>query len=140
MEIYINADKLIVGRIASYTAKKLLLGETIKILNCDSAVITGNRQNILSDYKHKQRMTKPTKGPFFPTMPDRFVRRVVRGMLPFRTPRGKDAFKRVMCYVGVPDQFKDKKMITLPEANVSKIRSLRFLTVREICRMCGGKL
>jgi large subunit ribosomal protein L13 len=140
MEIYIDASNLIVGRMVSYAAKKALLGNIVKILNCESAIITGNRKDILRKYSERRQKGTPTKGPFFPRMPDRFVRRVVRGMLPYKKPRGKEAFQRVMCYLGVPEQFKDKKMITLASAHVSKTKTLRFLSVKGICANMGGKV
>lgn len=139
MEIYIDAKDLIVGRLASYAAKKALLGYGVTILNCESAVITGDKKYILNKYKQRRERGTPNWGPFFPRMCDRFVRRVVRGMVPYKRPKGKEAFKRVMCYVGVPDAFKEKKIISIPEAHVSKTKSLRYLTVKRICKEMGGK-
>ena len=55
-------------------------------------------------------------------------------------PRGRDAYKRIMCYIGVPEEFKSKKMITLPSADVAKTKSFRFLYVKEICRNLGGRI
>jgi len=140
MEVYINAENLVVGRMASYAAKKALLGATIKILNCEKAVITGNREDILGKYTQRRQMGNPSNGPFLPRMPDRFVRRVIRGMLPYKRPRGKEAFGRIMCYMGIPAEFKEKKMITLPDADVSKTKSLKFLNVKEICSNIGGEI
>jgi len=139
MEIYINASNLIAGRIASYAAKKSLLGNNITILNCESAIITGNRNNILAKYKRLRSMGNTSNGPFVPRLPDRFLRRIIRGMLPYKKPRGRDAFHRIMCYKGVPEEFKEKKMITLPDSDVSKTKSMRFLEVKEICSILGGK-
>jgi len=140
MEIYINAENLILGRIASYAAKRALLGNTVKILNCEKAVVTGNRANILDKYITRRQMGNTSNGPFLPRMPDRFVRRSIRGMLSYKKPRGRDAFERIMCYVGVPEAFKDKKLITLPEADIAKTRSLRYMGVKEICSVMGGKI
>ncbi len=140
MEIYINAENLILGRIASYAAKKALLGNNIKILNCEKVVITGNRKDILGKYIQRRQMGNPSNGPFLPRLPDRFVRRAIRGMLPYKRPRGNEAWQRIMCYIGVPGEFEEKKMITLPHADVSKTKSLRFLNVKEICSIMGGKI
>jgi large subunit ribosomal protein L13 len=140
MEIYINANNLVLGRLASYAAKKALLGNDIKILNSENAVITGSRKYILEKYKQRRERGNPSNGPFFPRMPDRFVRRTIRGMLPYKRPKGRDAFKRVMCYAGVPEEFKEKKMITLPGADVSKTKSLRYIQVKDVCRNIGGKI
>jgi len=140
MEVSINANNLILGRIASYAAKKALLGNNVLIFNCENAVITGNRKYILGRYSHRREIGNPSNGPFLPRMPDRFVRRAIRGMLPYKKPRGKEAFKRIMCYIGVPEKFKDKKMITIPAADVAKTKSLRYLDVKTICKNIGGKI
>jgi len=45
----IDADKLILGRMASIVAKRLLNGEMIIIVNAESTVISGSRRNIIAD-------------------------------------------------------------------------------------------
>ncbi len=140
MEIYIDATNMILGRIASYAAKKALLGNSINILNCGDAVITGNKKDIFGKYKHRRERGNTVNGPFFPKIPDRLVRRTVRGMLPYKQPRGSEAFKRVMCYIGVPEEFKGKKMITLPSADVAKTKNFRFVHVKDVCKLIGGKI
>ncbi len=139
MEIYIDATNLILGRIASYAAKKALLGDSVKIMNCGFAVITGDKKYLINRYCEKMQMGNPSNGPFIPRLSDRFVRRVVRGMLPYKKPKGRDALKRVMCYSGVPAEFEGKKMITIVSADVSKTKSLRYMPIKEICRIIGGK-
>ncbi|MBN2112285.1 50S ribosomal protein L13 [Candidatus Woesearchaeota archaeon] len=140
MEIYIDATNLILGRLASYAAKKAILGCNVKIFNCEKAVITGNKAYLIKEYAHKRQRGNPSKGPFVPRIPDRFVRRVVRGMVPYKISKGREAYKRVMCYVGVPENFKDKKLITIPSSDISKTKSLRFLSVKEICASMGGRV
>ncbi len=131
----IDASDMILGRLASYVAKKALLGEKIDIVNCEKAVLTGNKKSVFADYKKINELgTRPTKGPFMPKMPDRFVRRCIRGMLPYKQEKGIKAFKRVMCYIGIPDEFKDKKTETLDNFNVSKVPSLKYVYIDEICR------
>lgn len=136
----IDATDLILGRMASYVAKKALLGEKVDIVNCEKAVITGNRAEIFSRYlKKKERGRNPYKGPFFPKASDRIVRRTIRGMLPYKQEKGSTAYKRVMCYVGVPTKFKDKKLETIPSANVSKLKNYKYVTVGEVAKHLGAK-
>ena len=131
----IDASDMILGRLASYVAKKALLGEKVDVVNCEKAVLTGNKKSVFADYKRRnERGTRPTKGPFMPKMPDRFVRRCIRGMLPYKQEKGIKAFKRVMCYIGIPDEFKDEKIETLDNFNVSKVPSLRYIYIGEICK------
>jgi len=136
----INASDMILGRLASYVAKKALLGEKVDVVNCEKAVLTGNRKSVLADYKRRnERGSRPTKGPFMPKMPDRFVRRCIRGMLPYKQEKGIKAFKRVMCYIEIPDEFKDKQIETIDDFNVSKVPSLKYVYIGEICKLMKGR-
>lgn len=148
----IDATDMILGRLATFAAKQALLGEKVDIINCDKAIITGSKKQILAKYKQKREMGRPTKGPFIHRQSDRFVRRSIRGMLPYRQEKGLSAFKRIMCYNGVPAEFKDKvgksqqsssetgtKEITIVEkADMEKLPNLKFITVGEICKFMGG--
>jgi large subunit ribosomal protein L13 len=135
-ELYIDAENAIVGRIGSFAAKKALLGDTIKIFNCEKAVMSGNRENISQRYYNIRNVVgQPQKGPFISRLPDRFVRRTIRGMLPYKKEKGKQAFKRIMCYLGVPEQFKDKKLQKVPGADSKKLTTLKMIKVEEVCKL-----
>ncbi len=135
----IDATDLILGRMATIVAKKAMMGEKVDIVNCEKAVVTGNRKSVQDSYKQKQDRGIPLKGPYFPRMPDRIVRRTVRGMLPYKKHKGSEAFKRVMCYIGVPESFKDKKLETISEANASKLQNTRYVKLGDICKVLGAK-
>ena len=139
MIIY-DATDLVLGRLAATAAKKAMLGEQVAVVNCEHAVISGSRANILKRYFHKRSRTTPAKGPFIPRMPDRFVRRAIRGMLPHRKSRGEDAFERIMCYIGVPKQFEGKQMETIKNANISERQLTRYTNVLEVCKQLGAKI
>ena len=102
-------------------AKKALEGEDIVIINCEKAVVSGTKKNLLAKYKRMRSMGIHTKGPFWPRMPDRFVKRTIRGMVPYKQPKGRAAFRKIKCYIGVPEEFKDKKADTIQKANSSKM-------------------
>jgi large subunit ribosomal protein L13 len=138
MEINIDATDQIVGRMVSFAAKRALVGNTVNIFNCEKAVITGDKRMLLEKYKHRKELTH-RKGPFYPTMPDRFVRRIVRGMLPYKQKKGSDALRRVMCYIGVPENFKGKKMQAPKGASIIERKAPKYVKVSEICRLIGGK-
>ena len=138
--IVIDGKDLIVGRVATYAAKKALLGETIKIINCEHMMITGNKP-FLKNESHRRRVQGTwSKGPFYFRMPDRYVRRIIRGMLPYKTSRGSQAYSRVLCYVGVPEEYKNEKAITIDAAHIKKVPSLKYMTVGEISKLMGAKL
>ena len=135
----IDAENLILGRLASYVAKKALMGEKVDVVNCEKAVIVGKRENILEKYKAKRHRRTPFKGPYLPRMPDRFVRRAIRGMVPFGKDRGRKAFENIMCWMGVPEQFKNEKIEKLEKINVLNTRNIKFLEIKEVCKWLGGK-
>ena len=135
----LDATDLILGRMTSFVTKKALLGERIDIVNCENAIITGNKDQIFVKYRNRRRRGIPAKGPFFPTLPDMFVKRTVRGMLPYKKEKGEIALKRIKCYIGVPAQFKDKKFETIVKANITKVPSLKYLKVENICKEFGAK-
>ena len=133
----IDAENLIVGRLASIVAKKALLGEKIDIVNADKAVIVGRKEGIFEKYKRQSERGEPFHGPFLPKKPDRLLKRIIRGMLPYKQTRGRDAFKRIKCHIGIPDELKDKKIISLEEADVTKTKNLRYINLAKICEFLG---
>ena len=136
----IDANNLILGRLGTYVAKNALLGEKVDIVNCESCVITGNRDKVFEDYDRFLKMGTPSKGPFVRRMPDRFVKRSIRGMLPYKKERGRKAFKSIMCYIGIPENLKNQKFDTIKSANIEKVPNLKFIRVKEICKHIGGKV
>ena len=137
----IDATDLLVGRMATQVAKKALLGEKIDIVNADKAVISGTRVMILAKYKRRKDLGRnPYKGPFFPRAADKMLKRIIRGMLPYKKARGLDALNRIKCYIGVPVQFKNQKFETIKESNVSRLATTNYLTVGEISRHLGAKI
>jgi len=134
----IDASGLILGRMASVVAKRLLLGESIVIVNAEKATISGKRLSRVREAKAFLEVGHPGKGPFHPRRPDQIVRRTVRGMLPHRLPKGQLAFKRLRVFLGVPLEFKDVRFQTIPEAGVDKLKC-PYVTVGEFAKEIGYK-
>ncbi|MBN1275567.1 50S ribosomal protein L13 [Candidatus Woesearchaeota archaeon] len=134
----IDATDTILGRLATHAAKQALLGEDVIIINAEKAIVSGRKQDIFKHYRQRYARGVPSKGPFIHRMPDRLVRRTVRGMLPYKTRRGLEAYRRVMCYAGVPEQYKDKDAVRIGKAEKEKLPSTQYATVKEIARNLGG--
>ena len=56
-------------------------------------------------------------------------------MLPHKKPRGRDALKKILCYIDVPDEFKDKKSVTVEQANMSKLPNLKYVSLLELLQL-----
>lgn len=127
----IDGNNLILGRLASFAAKKLLLGENVEIVNCEEVVITGAKEVILNKFKEKMNRTHPFKGPFLIKTSDGIVKRTIRGMLPFGQSRGREALKRVKCYTGVPEKLKKEKSESIKEASVEN-KNVKYMKLGKI--------
>lgn len=133
----INAENLVLGRLASNVAKRLLNGEEIIIVNAEKSIVTGSKESIMANYKHKRKLTHARKGPYYPKSPDRILKRTVRGMIPYKKQSGKDALKRLKIYIGVPKGMSDKKLETVEAAGAS--RAVRHMTLGEVSKLLGAK-
>ncbi len=106
-DLVVDAEGKILGRMASYVAKELLKGKRVAIVNAEKAVITGNPQTILNKYLTRrsiQSTIHPRKSPVQPRTPDRIVWKTVRGMLPMKKAKGREALRRLRVFIGVPEE------------------------------------
>ncbi|MEM2946628.1 MAG: 50S ribosomal protein L13 [Candidatus Bathyarchaeia archaeon] len=134
----INADGLILGRMASIIAKRLLKGEKIVVVNVEKAVISGKKKSKIREAKEFLEVGHPGKGPMHPRRPDRILRRTIRGMLPYKQPKGKQAYKRLRVFIGVPDELKNQEMETIEEAQAKKL-TCPYFTLGELAKEIGWK-
>jgi large subunit ribosomal protein L13 len=136
----IDATDTIMGRLATYAAKKALLGENVEIVNAERAIISGNKKEILAKYQHRRvgRGT-PGKGPFFPRQADKILKRTIRGMLPYKQEKGRVAMKRIRCHVGVPASLEGKEMTKVEGAHKSKLEMQKYLTLSKLAEYLGAK-
>ncbi|MGB9959579.1 MAG: 50S ribosomal protein L13 [Candidatus Bathyarchaeales archaeon] len=135
-ETVINAEGLILGRMASAIAKRLLKGEKIVVVNAEKAVISGKKKSKIAEAKEFLEVGYPGKGPIHYKRPDRILRRTVRGMLPYKQPKGKQAYKRLKVFIGIPDELKGAKMETIEEAQAKKL-TCSYFTVGEFAKEIG---
>ncbi len=139
MKIY-NAEKLILGRLASQVAQEALSGEEVRVVNCRQAVITGRKS--LTFAREKQRRERgghPLTSPRISRLPYLFVKRTIRGMLPWKQARGREAFKRILCYSDLPAEFAGKPLLTVDSASLKKLPNLQYVMVGQVCKQLGGK-
>lgn len=127
----IDGSGAILGRLASYAAKEALKGEEIVILNCGEIIISGNKENIKENFEAQRgRVGSGQEGPKHSRTSEKIVKRTIRGMLPsHRKGRGKEAFRRIKCYVGVPKEFEKSKTI-----KAGKEKPIKFSRVKEFIK------
>jgi large subunit ribosomal protein L13 len=134
--VVVNAEGLILGRMCSKIAKRLLNGEVIIIVNAEKIVLSGKKKSKVAEAKQFLEVGAPERGPFHSRRPDRIVCKTVRGMVPWRQPKGKNAYKRLKVFMGVPKELKDMKMETVDQAQATKLKGPHF-TLAELAVEVG---
>ncbi|MGA1872171.1 MAG: 50S ribosomal protein L13 [Thermoplasmatota archaeon] len=136
----IDAKGLVIGRLGTHVAKKLLDNKDLEIaiVNAEKAIVSGTRKMVLTEYIGKRELNHPRKGPYFPKLPDRILKRTIRGMLPYQQPKGRQALKRVKVYMGVPKEFEGKKMKTVESAKKKGLES--YVELEEVSRSLGANI
>src|SRR4030042_6543785 len=120
--VIINADGLILGRMASKVAKRLLTGEEVIILNAEKVIISGKKKVKVAEAKEFLEVGAPDRGPFHYRRPDKMVKKTVRGMLPIKQPKGKTALSKLKVFMGVPRDYQDFQTTPLEDAKAIKLK------------------
>ena len=140
--IVIDAKGHLLGRMCSYVAKQLELGQKICIVRCESVLIGGkhyrNKLNFM-DFLHKRTNTNPSHGPNHHVAPSAIVHRTIRGMLPHKTPKGQAALGRLKCFDGCPVSMNAKKKMYIPDAlKAFKLAPrAKYSVLGNIAKECG---
>ena len=137
MVAIIDAEGAVLGRLCTRVAKRLLNGEEIVIVQSEKAIVTGKKTMIKAHYKHEREVGTYRKGPFYPRMPDRILKRTIRGMIPYQEPHGRKAFKKLKCYIGVPKEHQGQTFEKIASAEKHPVN---YMTLQEVARFLGAKV
>jgi large subunit ribosomal protein L13 len=131
----VDGENAILGRLASKVAKELLKGQQIVLINSEKIIVSGNPKAVMERFIVKREKGDPHKGPFFPRYPDRIFTRVVRGMLPYKSERGKRSLRRLKVFIGNPDDLKGQKI-----GKTIDDLTCKYITLEKICKEMGAKI
>jgi large subunit ribosomal protein L13 len=122
----------VLGRAASAVAKELLKGNSVDLINCEEIIVSGDKRKFAESIRTKRDMGRGSslKGPKYIRVADRLVKRMIRGMLPRDTARGREAFKRLKCYVG---SIKIDEGVVVQKFDHRK--PMKFSTIKEVVRL-----
>ena len=137
--LVVDAENTVAGRLATVVAKQLLQGEHVAVINAEKAVLSGDRASLIRAYKERlgiRTRTAPWKGPLHPRQPDFMLRRIIRGMVPWKKDRGRKAMKRLRVYTGTPEGLKTKRQLDISEY---ERKGRRTVYLGEIARELGWK-
>jgi large subunit ribosomal protein L13 len=137
----IDARNHVLGRLSSILAKRLLSGERIVVVNAEKAVITGEKFMVFERYLERYERGSKEKGPYYPRHPERIFKRTVRGMLPWKSKRGREAYKNLKVFIGIPDELKERDREVIEEALLEKIsKTEKYVTIEEISQFLGYRI
>lgn len=128
-KIFIDATNVPIGRTASYAAKQAIQGNKVIIVNSEKAIVTGNKNSNTAKWKERRaKGGSALKGPYHSKDTEKILKRAIRGMLPdYRLGRGRQAWKKIICFNQIPEEYKNEKLTKLKEKTSAKHISLTEL-------------
>lgn len=138
-DVVIDARDCIFGRVASNVAQRALDGETVAVVNAEHAVITGSEDDIVSKFQ-KRRELGSDRGPYYPKRPDGIFKRSIRGMVPHKKPRGREAFENIRVYVGNPYEGDDHEAEVLEGTSLDRLSNIKFISLAEVSESIGANV
>ena len=148
-DLVVDARDCIMGRVATQVAEAALDGQSVAVVNAERAVITGREEQIKEKYKKRVDIGDDNQY-FYPKRPDGILKRAIRGMLPHKKRRGRDAFENVRVYVGNPydedsaggsPQSGDGEAVeaeVLDGTSLDRLSNIKFVTLGEVSDKLGA--
>jgi large subunit ribosomal protein L13 len=134
-DVVVDARDCIMGRVASQVAQRALDGETVAVVNAERAVITGSEDDVMSVYRQRAEVGSD-RGPNYPKRPDRIFKRAIRGMVPYKETRGREAFENVRVYLGNP--YDDAEV--LDDTSLDRRSNIKFISLGEVSENLGANV
>ena len=146
-DVVVDARDCIVGRVASQVAQRALDGDRVAVVNAERAVITGSEDDVMSTYRERDAVGSD-QGPNYPKRPDRIFKRAVRGMVPHKETRGREALERVRVYVGNPydggvapdDEADAVEPAVLEGTSLDRLSTIKFVSLAEVSENLGANV
>ena len=139
-DVVVDARDCIMGRVASNVAQRALDGERVAVVNAERAVITGAKEDVFGTYETRTKLGSD-RGPYYPKRPDAIFKRSIRGMVPHKKTRGREALEGVRVYVGNPfADDDDREAEILPDTSLDRLSSIRFVTLGEVSEYLGANV
>ena len=137
--VYVDATDQIAGRLSSKIAKLLISGRRVVVVNAEKSLISGSRTSVINQWKERLELSSrvnPIYGPIHPRRPDNILRRMVRGMVPRKKPKGALAMKRLRVYIGVPAAVGAPKMTKFEDATATRPIPV-YVTMGDLSKSLG---
>ncbi|MFC7290754.1 50S ribosomal protein L13 [Hirschia litorea] len=139
--VVIDAEGVVVGRLASYVAKRLRgkhradftphidTGDHIVIINADKAVLTGNKRRDKTYYWHtghpggikSRRAEEILDGRF----PERVIKKAIERMMPKESSLARTQFSKLRVYAGTehPHEAQQPEVVDFASMNSKNVKA-----------------
>ncbi|MDY6779622.1 MAG: 50S ribosomal protein L13 [Halobacteria archaeon] len=134
----IDGSGAVLGRLASDVASRVLDGEKVAVVNAEEIVVSGEEDEVVEEYRQRDELGSD-RGPYHPKRPDGIAKRSVRGMVPYKRERGKEALSNLRFYVGVPDEYDDADTEEF-DATGDKLGRGGYVSLGEISQRIGANV
>lgn len=137
--VVVDAENMILGRLASIIAKRLLQGEKIFVVNVEKSVVSGNLQSVIEENKkllNLRTLRNPSRGPKIHRSPSMIFKNAVKGMLPKNNNRGREAIKNLKVFIGFPEKYKNYNVIKFENINAKNL-SGKYVYLIDISKQLG---
>ncbi|WP_436932093.1 50S ribosomal protein L13 [Halosimplex halobium] len=134
-DVVVDARDCILGRVASQVAERALDGERVAVVNAEAAVVTGSEDDVIGTFETRREVGSD-QGPAYPKRPDGILKRSIRGMVPYKTDRGREAFENVRVYVGNPY---DEDGDVLEGTSLDRLSNIKFVSLGDVSEALGAK-
>jgi large subunit ribosomal protein L13 len=132
--VAIDGRGAVLGRLSTHIAKRLIMGEKVELYNAEKLVVSGDLQTVAGRLISR-RWAKDKKNPensmHWPRVPRMLVRRIIRGMLPWHSSRGRVAYRNLRVFEGdapagahVANEFSGENL-------------QKSVTIADVCRQLG---
>ncbi|MDY6774916.1 MAG: 50S ribosomal protein L13 [Halobacteria archaeon] len=137
----IDGKNAVLGRLASTVASRLLDGERVAVVNAEEIVVSGDTDDTVERYR-KKTSARSDQGPDHPKRPDGLARRTVRGMVPHKKKRGREAMSNLRFYIDVPREYAgdDVEFETVEDADAENLGKARVIRLGEISKKLGANV
>jgi large subunit ribosomal protein L13Ae len=142
--VVIDAKGHLLGRLCSYIAKELMLGQRVVVVRCERVLLSGSLfRNKLKfmQFLNKRMSTNPGKDPIHQRSPSKILWRSLRGMLKHKSPKGAAALGRLKVFDGVPLTYNGRKRMVITDAlRVNRLKTKsRHCALGDIAAGCGWR-
>ncbi|WP_415382664.1 50S ribosomal protein L13 [Halosimplex sp. TS25] len=133
-DVVVDARDCILGRVASQVAERAMDGERVAVVNAERAVITGSEDDVIGTFETRRQLGSD-RGPAYPKRPDGILKRSIRGMVPYKTTRGREAFENVRVYMGNPY---DEDGEVLEGTSLDRLSNIKFVSLGDVSEALGA--